>query len=175
MRISPVHGNGRRHTCLTSVEISPILDEPVDFEIPEKDLEITLPRQQGNVNRLKTWARVFHIPTGITVVSSGERSQRKNQEKALVILKSKLWVLMQAQGVKQVSAIQPHLIKSLSRKLIREYILHPYTKVKDLRTNVETTAATEVLDGDIDLFIKAYLQQQNKTTSVGKEVLDNSK
>ncbi|MEH2141521.1 hypothetical protein [Nostoc sp.] len=79
------------------------------------------------------------------------------------------------QGVQQVDEIQPRQIKSLSNKLIRQYILHPYTRVKDLRTNVETTGATEVLDGDIDLFIKAYLQQQNKTTSVGKEALDNSK
>lgn len=163
MRISPVYGNGRRYTCLASVEVSPILDESVDFEIPEKHLEITLPRRQGNVNRLETWVQVFHIPTGITVVSSGERNQIQNKEKALVILKSKLWVLMQAQGVKQVSAIRSRQIKPLSNKLIREYILHPYTNVKDLRTNVQTTAVVEVLEGKIDLFIKAYLQQQNQT------------
>ncbi|MDM9581364.1 MULTISPECIES: hypothetical protein [unclassified Nostoc] len=79
-----------------------------------------------------------------------------------------------AQGV-QLDEIQPRQIKSLSNKLIREYILHPYTKVKDLRTNVETLAATEVLDGKIDLFIKAYLQQLNQTTSANKEALDNFK
>ncbi|MEH1888224.1 MAG: peptide chain release factor-like protein [Nostoc sp.] len=175
MRTSPVHGNGRRHTSLASVEVSPILDKSVKFEIPEKDLEITVPRPQGNVNSPETWVRVFHIPTGISVFCDQERRQIQNQELALAILKSKLFVIARIQGVQQVDEIQPRQIKSLSNKLIREYILHPYTRVKDLRTNVVTTAATEVLDGDIDLFIKAYLQQQNITTSVGKEALDNSK
>ncbi len=174
MRISPVDGNGKRHTCLASVEVSPILDESVDFEIPEKDLEITLPRPQGNVNRPETWVRVFHIPTGISVFCDQQRRQIENQEKALAILKSKLFAIALAQGV-QLAKIQPRQIKSLSNQIIREYILHPDTKVKDLRTNVETPAAVEVLDGEIDLFIKAYLQQQNQTTSVTKEALDNFK
>jgi peptide chain release factor 2 len=105
----------------------------------------------------------------------------QNKEKALAILKSKLFAMPTAgyayalaQGV-QIGKIQPRQIKPLSNKLIREYILHPYTKVKDLRTNVETHAATEVLDGKIDLFIKAYLQQLYLTTSGDKEVLDNFK
>ncbi|MEH2206901.1 MAG: PCRF domain-containing protein [Nostoc sp.] len=173
-RISPVHSNGKRHTCLASVKVSPILDESVDFEIPEKHLEITLPRDRGNVNRPETWAQVFHIPTGISVFCKEERSQMQNKEKALAILKSKLFAIALAQGV-QIDEIQSRLIKSLYNKLIREYILHPYTKVKDLRTNVETPAATEVLDGKIDLFIKAYLQQLYLTTSGDKEVLDNFK
>lgn len=99
----------------------------------------------------------------------------QNKEKALAILKSKLFAIALAQNVEQIDEIQLRQIKSLSNKLIREYILYPYTKVKDLRTNVETPNATEVLDGKIDLFIKAYLQQLNLTTSVGKEVLDNFK
>ncbi len=180
-RISPVDGNGRRHTCLASVEVSPILDKSIDFDIPEKHLEITLPRHRGNVNRPETWVRLFHIPSGISVFCKEERSQMRNKEKALAILKSKLFAMPTAgyayalsQGV-QIDKIQPRLIKSLSSKLIREYILHPYTKVKDLRTNVETPAATEVLNGKIDLFIKAYLQQLNQTTSVGEEPLDNFK
>ncbi|MEH2251122.1 peptide chain release factor-like protein [Nostoc sp.] len=152
-----------------------MLDESVDFEILEKHLEITLLRPQGNVNRPETWVRVVHIPTGISVFCNQERSQMQNKEKALAILKSKLFAIALAQGVQQVDEIQPRQIKSLSNKLIREYILHPYTKVKDLRTNLETTAATGVLDGKIDLFIKAYLQQPSQTTSVSKEALDNSK
>lgn len=181
-RISPIHGNGKRHTCLASVEISPILDESVDFEIPEKHLEITLPRHRRNVNRPETWVRLFHILTGISVFCKEERSQMQNKEKALAILKSKLFAMPTAgyayalaQNVQQVDEIQPRQIKFLSSKLIREYILHPYTKVKDLRTNVETPAAAEVLNGKIDLFIKAYLQQLNHATSVGKEALDNFK
>jgi peptide chain release factor 2 len=156
------------------VEVIPILGESVDFEIPGKDLEITYCRYRGNVNRLETWVNIVHIRTGISVLCDQERSLMQNKEKALAILKSKLFAIAQAQGV-QLDKIQPRLIKSLSNKLIREYILHPYTKVKDLRTNIETPAAAEVLDGKIDLLIKAYLQQLNHTTSVGKETLDNFK
>ncbi|MEH2462110.1 MAG: peptide chain release factor-like protein [Nostoc sp.] len=115
------------------------------------------------------------FPEMSSVFCDQERSPMQNKEKALAILKSKLFAIALAQGVQQVDEIQPRLIKSLSNKLIREYVLHPDTKVKDLRTNVEIPAATEVLDGKIDLFIKAYLQQPNQTTSVTKEALDNFK
>ncbi len=145
-------------------------------------MEITFYRHRGNVNRTETWVKMVHIATGISVSCNQERSQRQNKEKALAILKSKLFAMPTAgytyalaQNFQQVDEIQPRLIKSLSNKLIREYILHPYTKVKDLRTNVETLAATEVLDGKIDFLIKAYLQQLNHTTSVSKEALDNFK
>lgn len=181
-QISPLDVTNSLRTSLASVEVIPILAESVEWEIPEKDLEITLRRYQGNVNRTETWVRVFHIPTGISVFCDLGRSQMQNKEKALAILKSKLFAMPTAgyayalaQNVQQVDEIQPRLIKSLSNKIIREYILHPYTKVKDLRTNVETTVATEVLDGKIDFLIKAYLQQLNLTTSVGKEALDNFK
>ncbi|MBH8566653.1 PCRF domain-containing protein [Nostoc sp. CENA67] len=163
-RLSPFGADKNLKTSLASVEVSPILDESCDFDISQKDLEITLARAKGNVNRTKTWAQVVHLPTGITVFCDSDRSQMENKAKALAILKSKLWALMQAQGVNQISAIQPRQMKSLSNKLIREYILHPNTKVKDLRTLVQTTAVAEVLDGGIDLFIKAYLQQEHQTT-----------
>lgn len=158
MRLSCLKGDGKRHTCFASVEVSPILDESVEVEIPDKDLQITLPRCQRNVNRPETWVQLFHIPTGITVFCNLERSQLQNKEKALAILKSRLVAIALTQNV-QLSKIQPPLIKSLSNKLIREYVLHPNKNVKDLRTKVETTAIAEVLDGEIDLFIKAYLQQ----------------
>ncbi|MEH1846958.1 MAG: peptide chain release factor-like protein [Nostoc sp.] len=91
--ICPVHGNGSRHTSLTSVEVSPILDKYVEFEIPEKDLEITVPRPLGNINRPETWVWVFRIPAGISVFCDQERRQIQNQELALAILKSKLFVI----------------------------------------------------------------------------------
>ncbi|MEA5626382.1 PCRF domain-containing protein [Nostoc sp. UHCC 0251] len=180
-QISPFDVINSLHTSLASVEVISILGESVECEIPEKDLEITWPRYRGNVNRTETWVKMVHIPTGISVFCNQQRSLMQNKEKALAILKSKLFAMPTAgyayalaQGV-QIDKIQRRQIKPLSNKLIREYILHPYTNVKDLRTNVETLAATEVLNGKIDLFIKAYLQQLNHTTSVGKEPLDNFK
>ncbi|BBD64904.1 peptide chain release factor 2 [Nostoc commune NIES-4072] len=180
-QISPFDAANSLRTSLASVEVIPILDESIEWEIPEKDLEITWYRHRGNINRPEVWVRAVHVPTGISVFCDQQRSQMQNKEKALAILKSKLFAMptagyayAQAQHV-QINKIQPQQIKPLSNKLIREYILHPYTKVKDLRTNVETPAATEVLDGKIDFFIKAYLQQLNHTTSVGEEALDNFK
>ncbi|MBD2244011.1 PCRF domain-containing protein [Nostoc sp. FACHB-888] len=180
-QISPFDAANSLRTSLASVEVIPILDESIEWEIPEKDLEITWPRYRGNVNHVETWVNMVHIPTGISVFCDQERSLMQNKEKALAILKSKLFAMPTAgyayalaQNV-QLDKIQPRQIKPLSNKLIREYILHPHTKVKDLRTNVETLAATEVLDGKIDLFIQAFLQQLNHATSVGKETLDNFK
>ncbi len=174
-QISPFDVTNRLQTSLASVEVIPILAESVEWEIPEKDLEITWCSHRRNVNRRETWLNMVHIPTGISVFCDQERSQMQNKEKALAILKSKLFAIALTQGVQQVNKIQPQLIKSLSNKLIREYILHPDISVKDLRTNVETSAAAKVLDGEIDFFIKAYLQQQNQTTSVTQEGLDNFK
>ncbi|WP_442937450.1 PCRF domain-containing protein [Nostoc sp.] len=180
-QISPFDVTNSLHTSFASVEVFPILDESVEWEIPEKDLEITRWHSNSrNINHSETWVKVVHIPTGISVFCNQERSQMQNKEKALAILKSKLFAMPTAgyayalgQGV-QIDKIQPRQIKSLFNKLIREYILHPYAQVKDLRTNLETPAATAVLNGEIDLFIKAYLQQ-NQTTSLTKEALDNFK
>ncbi len=121
-------------------------------------------RNQGNINRPETWVQVIHLPTGITVLCDYERSQMQNKKKALAILKGKLWAIALAQGVNSIADIQPGRIKCFSNKIIREYILHPYTNVKDLRTDAETTAVTEVLNGEINLFIKAYLQQNSLTS-----------
>ncbi|MBN4006271.1 peptide chain release factor-like protein, partial [Nostoc sp. LPT] len=126
----------------------------MDFQIPEKDLEVIYYRHRGNVSRTETWVKMVHIPTGISVSCNQKRSQMQNKEKALAILKSKLFAIALAQNVQQIDEIQPRLIKSRSNKLIREYILHPYTKVKDLRTNVETPAAAAVLYQ----FSKSWLQ-----------------
>lgn len=167
----PFDTSGNLQTSLARVEVFPILDESLEFEIPQKHLEITVARNQGNRNRVETWVQVVHLPTGITVLCDQERSPIENKKKALAILKGKLFAIALAQGVNSITAIQPGRIKSLSNKIIREYILHPYTQVKDLRTNVETTAVIEVLNGEIGLFIKAYLQE-NSLTSPNQTILD---
>ncbi|BAY63672.1 peptide chain release factor 2 [Calothrix brevissima NIES-22] len=165
-RISPFQTNGNLQTSLARVEVIPICDTAINWEIPENDLEITKWRWHGqNINRSQTWVKVCHIPTGITVFCDQERSQIQNQAKALEIIKSKLWFLMQSQSVNNVAQIKPSGIKSQSAKLIREYILHPYERVKDLYTNVETTSVKEVLNGEINFLIAAYLQQQYMTHS----------
>jgi peptide chain release factor 2 len=105
--------------------------------------------------------QLVHTPTGVAVFCDQERSQLENKKKALAILKSKLMAIALAQNVKSIADIQPKQIKSLFSHIIREYVLRPYTQVKDFRTNIETTAVQEVLNGDIDFLIKAYLQQQN--------------
>ncbi|WP_335045580.1 PCRF domain-containing protein [Nostoc sp.] len=182
-QISPFDVTNSLRTSLTSVEFIPILDESIEWKILEKDLQITRWQcNSRNINRSETWVKVVHIPLGISIFCNQERNQMQNKEKALAILKSKLLAMSTtgyayalAQNVEQIDQIQPRQIKPLSNKLIREYILHPYTRVKNLRTNVETTVTTEVLDGKINLFIKAYLQQLNHTTSVSTEALDNFK
>lgn len=163
-RILPFDTSGNLQTSLARVEVFPILDESLEFEIPQQHLEITVARNQGNRNRAEVWVQVVHIPTGITVFCEYERSQLANKKKALATLKIKLAAIALAQGVNSIAAIQPGRIKSLSNKIIREYVLYPYTNVKDLRTNADTTAVTEVLNGEINLFIKAYLQQNSLTS-----------
>jgi len=163
-RILPFDTSGNLQISLARVEVFPILGESLEFEIPQQHLEIKVARNQGNRNRTEVWVQVVHLPTGITVFCEYERSQMQNKKKALAILKGKLVAIALAQGVNSIANIQPGRIKDLSNKIIREYILHPYTKVKDLRTNAETTAVTEVLNGEIDLFIKAYLQQNSLTS-----------
>ncbi|WP_341530993.1 PCRF domain-containing protein [Nostoc sp. UHCC 0302] len=174
-RISPFDVNSKLHPSLAKVEVIPISEESVELEIPEKDLQITKWCWNGqNINSSEIWVRLVHISTGITVFCDQQRSRMENKQKALVILKIKLWALMQAQSVQQLAAIQPQPINTLSNKPIQEYILHPDKNVKDFRTEVATTSVAEVLNGEIDLFIKAYLQQQNQTVGVSKEVFNNS-
>nr|WP_301281004.1 PCRF domain-containing protein [Nostoc sp. PCC 7107] len=164
-RILPFDTSGNLQISLARVEVFPILDDSAEFEIPQKHLEITLPRNQGNRNRAETWVQVVHLPTGITVFCDQQgRPMDYNKKKALAILKGKLWAIALAQGVNSIAEIQPKRIKDLSNNIIREYILHPYTQVKDLRTNAETTDVTDVLNGDINLFIKAHLQQNVRTS-----------
>lgn len=158
-RLSPFNPSSKRITSFASVEVVPILDNSVEFEIPLQDLEIIIPPRNINTNGVKTGVGIVHIPTGLGVFCDRNRSQLQNKEKAIAILKSKLYAIAISQNVASITDIQPDKIKPVRPNPIREYVFHPYQLVKDLRTGVETTAFSSVMDGKIDLFLKAYLHQ----------------
>jgi peptide chain release factor 2 len=166
VRISPFDANKRRHTSFASVDITPEFDDDINIEIKDEDLKIDVFRSSGSggqsVNTTDSAVRITHLPSKIVVTCQNERSQIQNKETALKILRNKLYKLELDNREKELNKI-----KGVERSIdfgsqIRSYIIHPYTMVKDHRTNYEEGDVYKILDGDIDSFIEEYLKKEAK-------------
>ena len=162
VRLSPFDSNNKRHTSFASVDVIPEFDSDIDIEIRDEDLKIDVYRSSGaggqGVNTTDSAVRITHLPTKTVVTCQNERSQIKNKEKALSILKGRLKLMEIEAKEKELASIRGDSMKIDFGSQIRSYVMHPYSMVKDHRTGISTSDVSSVLDGDIDMFIEAYLR-----------------
>lgn len=167
VRISPFNAAGKRQTSFASLDVMPDIEEDVDIEINDDDIRIDTYRSSGaggqHINKTSSAIRITHFPTGIVVQCQNERSQLMNKNKAMQMLKAKLYLLKQQEQMEKASGIRGEVKEIGWGNQIRSYVMQPYTMVKDHRTNVEISNVDAVLDGKIDPFIKGYLAWMNTT------------
>lgn len=162
VRISPFNAQGKRQTSFVSLDVMPDIEEDVDVEINDDDLRIDTYRSSGaggqHINKTSSAIRITHIPTGTVVQCQNERSQHMNKDKAMQMLRAKLYMLKQEANAEKLSDIRGEVTEIGWGNQIRSYVMQPYTMVKDHRTSAETGNVDAVLDGAIDLFVNAYLK-----------------
>ena len=165
VRISPFNAAGKRQTSFASCDVMPDIEEDLDVEINDDDIRIDTYRSSGaggqHINKTSSAIRITHLPTGIVVQCQNERSQLQNKDKAMKMLKAKLYLLKQQEEQEKKSGIRGEIKEIGWGSQIRSYVMQPYTMVKDHRTNEETGNVSSVLDGNIDQFINAYLKQNS--------------
>ncbi len=161
VRISPFDASGRRHTSFASLEVMPEIDDEIEIDISPEDLKIDTYRASGaggqHINKTESAIRITHLPTGLVVTCQNERSQHKNRATALKMLKSKLVEIAEREQKEKIEDLKGVQLDNGWGSQIRSYVFHPYSMVKDHRTNFETGNTGSVMDGDLDGFINAYL------------------
>ena len=165
VRISPFDANNRRHTSFVSVHVSPEIDDTIDIDINEEDLRVDTYRASGaggqHVNKTSSAVRITHMPTGIVVQCQSERSQHKNRASAMRVLRSRLYQMAREEQQKEMQKYEQSKKKIEWGSQIRSYVFHPYTMVKDHRTDIQTSDIQRVMNGDLEIFINAYLTHQH--------------